>query len=449
MLRVVSLAVFATASLAFADPSAKQAAQANNTFGWKLFQQVVADEAKQQKDTNILVSPLSASIALAMAQAGATGTTLKEMLGTLGYPGTDVAASDALTDAIGALAKDLLGRKTEEVIHTANLVVSNKDAFRLEPTYENMIKSKYNFTESEQPPVMHRSFSDQSTLDGINDWVKLNTDKQIKEILKKLDPEMVAILLNALLFQGKWASQFEARATYNTSKIEEAEKGEYQFGVPHFTSSTGKKVDDVEMMKSEVSYGFNDTKDFQLISLPFCAKSHIQALGNQKKMVCDTTGDFALDLIVPKNKGTAYSMVAKLDLATYQKAVAAMKTEDNELHVPKFKFEYGLTSPKSLKDALRNQGMKSAFVSRPDHFSRLGVPYKKKNIFIQDVLQKTAVEMEEGGFKASAVTAVVLSLESARGGGPLKVDRAFAFFLRDRVTGALLFQGVASHPQWK
>src|SRR5689334_24312858 len=53
---------------------------ANNDFSFSLFRRLGAAEA----DSNVFVSPLSASVALGMALNGASGTTFDEMRATLG-----------------------------------------------------------------------------------------------------------------------------------------------------------------------------------------------------------------------------------------------------------------------------------------------------------------------------------------------------------------------------
>ena len=78
----------------------KTAVEANNQFGWSLFSKVVTDEAKAGKDTNLLLSALSANVALSMAQAGAQGDTQSEMLKALGYS----VSSDEVNQAVMLLA---------------------------------------------------------------------------------------------------------------------------------------------------------------------------------------------------------------------------------------------------------------------------------------------------------------------------------------------------------
>jgi serine protease inhibitor len=72
---------------------AEQAAIAANTrFGLALFREVNRTTAR---DSNLVLSPLSASMALGMAMNGARNTTLVDMARVLGFETTDLSAINA------------------------------------------------------------------------------------------------------------------------------------------------------------------------------------------------------------------------------------------------------------------------------------------------------------------------------------------------------------------
>jgi serine protease inhibitor len=64
-------------------------------------------------------------------------------------------------------------------------------------------------------------------------------------------------------------------------------------------------------------------------------------------------------------------------------------------------------------------------------------------VWVDLVKQKSFVKVDEEGTVAAAVTGAVI-VESA----PLeiRVDRPFAFFIRERLTGTVLFLGVVNDP---
>jgi serpin B len=87
--------------------------------------------------------------------------------------------------------------------------------------------------------------------------------------------------------------------------------------------------------------------------------------------------------------------------------------------------------------------MADAFSSKADLSGIDGT----KELFIQDVVHKAFVEIDEAGTEAAAATAVIISLK-AMPQQPVQVtvDRPFAFFIRDVQTGTVLFVGRVVDP---
>ena len=101
-----------------------------------------------------------------------------------------------------------------------------------------------------------------------------------------------------------------------------------------------------------------------------------------------------------------------------------MRTEEVHLELPKFEFEF--TS--ELKSVLNKLGMNDAFNKNIANFKGIG-----KELFIEKVIQKTYLKVDEEGTEAAAITIV-------GGGGeigfipkiyPMIVDRPFLFLLKN------------------
>ncbi len=410
---------------------------ANNEFGDLLFKKSVASE--KQADTNVLISPLSAFVALSMAQAGAEGDTRKEIATALQLAGI---SKEDLNKGVSALVSSLLGRKSEEKIHLANSIWANSNFFNFSQGFKNDIGKYYNPSKAKDVPAYSFPFSDPSTVVKLNQWCSDNTEKLIPTILEELDDDMAAILLNAIFFESKWLQPFEKHMTYET-KTARADAGQ----VTSFTSAAKKSIDVMMMVQPELNAGHAAAKDFDMVSLPFCGKSAPQSPGS-KDLECTGKGNFVLDLILPSTKTDARKLAASLTGKDYQKAVAALQDETLELHVPKFKYAYTEEGPKLLNDFLQEMDMKRAFQSGRAEFKPMGES-SRETPYISAVLQKAVVEMEEGGFKAAAVTAVVARAESvALPQKAVKFDRAFLFALRDTQTGSVLFRGLVASPKW-
>jgi serpin B len=107
--------------------------------------------------------------------------------------------------------------------------------------------------------------------------------------------------------------------------------------------------------------------------------------------------------------------------------------------MPKFKFD----SEFSLKDNLIKMGMPAAFTDKADFSGMTEGP----ELYIDAVIHKSFVSLDEKGTEAAAATAVIMKLTSM----PVKtaevtIDRPFIFLIRDIDTGAILFVGRVLNP---
>jgi serpin B len=102
----------------------------------------------------------------------------------------------------------------------------------------------------------------------------------------------------------------------------------------------------------------------------------------------------------------------------------------------------GLEHP--LNESLQKLGMTRAFQPYQADFSRLS-PSRGLELYIDKVLQRTFVDVNEEGTEAAAVTSVGIvpvSLPPA-----IYVDRPFVFALRERISGTILFLGKVVDPR--
>jgi serpin B len=89
-------------------------------------------------------------------------------------------------------------------------------------------------------------------------------------------------------------------------------------------------------------------------------------------------------------------------------------------------------------------GMPDAF--DPDRADFSGMT-GKRDLYIDDVLHKAFVAVDEEGTEAAAATAVIMDLASAMlPGVTLTVDRPFIFMIRDLPSREILFVGRVLNP---
>ena len=340
-------------------------------------------------DKNYMVSPFSLKMAMSLAANGADGTTKDEILTAFGIDNLD---------SYNTVAKELIERYegTSSVkLNVANSIWLNKDVagkdIKFTDEYKKLVSEYYKGTASEEDA--------KNIAMKINSWVEKKTNNKIKNLLPEGDAKFLSVLVNTIYFKGEWAEQFEEYAT----KEED------------FTDRNGK-VEKTDFMHKTERYRFYEDENMKMVRVPYKG------------------GKTAMYLVLPTNED-------KMDIAT---ALDNMNSYKVRLSFPKFKTEYSL----SFKEILKHIGIEKAFEKWEAEFDEVmfeGVK-EEENVYVDDVLQKTFIEVDENGTEAAAATAVIMNEATSIGPGmeeikEFKADRPFIYFIRDDVTHEVLFIG--------
>jgi serpin B len=345
-----------------------------------------------QQDKNLFCSPLSVSQALAMTYAGAKGITAEEMKKALHYPGDSVHAGFSALNSIF---------KTINDSGKVKLTVANALWTKLVLAPEFSAKMK-KFYKGEFYPL--------TTEIPINNWAEKKTNKLIKNLLNPEDitQDVKLVLTNAVYFKGNWKSRFVKE---NTTKQ------------PFFLNN--RTSIETDLMQIETYFKYHESKEYQYIELPY--------EGDQVSMM----------VILPKAECSVKNVFESLNAEQIAKTNEKAYNQKVLLFLPKFKFEtsYDLIPP------LENLGIKSAF--KGGNFS--GITKEKEPLEISKVLQKAAIEVNEKGAEAAAVTVVTMRVTSSLHGEEppviiFRADRPFIFAIKENSTGAILFTGVMEKP---
>lgn len=340
-------------------------------------------------DKNYMVSPFSLKMAMSLAANGAGGTTKDEILTAFGIDNLD---------SYNTAAKELIERYegTSSVkLNVANSIWLNKDVagkdIKFTDEYKKLVSEYYKGTASEEDA--------KNIAMKINSWVEKKTNNKIKNLLPEGDAKFLSVLVNTIYFKGEWAEQFEEYAT----KEED------------FTDRNGK-VEKTDFMHKTERYRFYEDENMKMVRVPYKG------------------GKTAMYLVLPTNED-------KMDIAT---ALDNMNSYKIRLSFPKFKTEYSL----SFKEILKHIGIEKAFEKWEAEFDEVMFEGVKEgeNVYVDDVLQKTFIEVDENGTEAAAATAVIMNEATSIGPGmeeikEFKADRPFIYFIRDDVTHEVLFIG--------
>ncbi len=355
----------------------------------ELFQSSVQD--KDSKDKNLLISPLSIQLALAMTANGADGETKKEMEQLLGKGLTIQELNEYLHTYVSGLPSD----------EKYKLKIANSIWFRDEEERLTVEKDFLQTNADYYSAQIYRSAFDNKTLKDINNWVNANTDGMIKEMLDKIEEDTIMYLINALTFDAEWDQTYKKNDIYDGT----------------FTNINGEKRS-VEMMNSSESRYLDDGKATGFIK-------------NYKQ------GKYSFAALLPKKDTDINDYITSLTAKGLQETIGSAKNESVEVSLPKFSYEYELT----MNDLLSQLGMPTAFDSAAADFTKLGHS-SRGNIYIGKVLHKTFIQVDELGTKAGAATVVEMKDEAA----PMqrlevRLDRPFVYMILNNETNLPLFIG--------
>jgi serine protease inhibitor len=366
-------------------------------------------EMRKGENGNILVSPLSLSTALAMTANGANGGTQTEMEQVLGIASLGRERSNA---AYADLLCALDGSRGE------TLTVSNALwADSALPLKQDFLTRDRDFFGA---LLTRMSFGDQAGMAAaVNAWAAKQTHGKVTDLLdpKKIDPQTVMVLADAVYFRGAWRDPFPMSQTKPQP-----------FGLLGMTPSSDRfvhQVVDVPTMMRSGEMQYLQTPEFQAVELPY-------------------KGDTAMYVFLPKTGMDLASFETSLTSRVWAEWTGRFTPHWGTLELPRFTVE----AKSELREPLSRMGMPTAFSAEHADFTGLS---PDRPLWISEVEHSVYVSVDETGTEAAAATAVLMDKWAASSGAPFEmlVDRPFFFAIVDKRTGAPLFFGSVVDPRGK
>jgi serpin B len=109
------------------------------------------------------------------------------------------------------------------------------------------------------------------------------------------------------------------------------------------------------------------------------------------------------------------------------------------IYIPKFEFK----TKYNLNNALQTMGIKDAFDWQKANFSGMD---GTNDLFINDVVHKAYVKVNEEGTEAAAATGITIGVTSIPDFNEFKADHPFIFLIQHKETGVVLFLGKVMNP---
>lgn len=372
-------------------------ADGNNAFALDLYQSL------RSRDENLILSPFSISLALAMTYAGARGDTETQMADVLHF-GPQAETHPAF-NALDLALEDtgVVPDKDQEPMQLdiANAVFAEQ-TFTFLPDFLDTLAVNY----GAGMRLMDFANKPDPSRKEINQWVSDETKDKINDLLPEnaVTPDTKMVLVNAIYFKADWLSPFDANDTYDGT----------------FKLLDGSEVT-APMMGQHMNIPYFVGDGYAAAEIPYAGESAV------------------MTLLVP-DEGKFEEVEAELDGAMFEEMISNLAPADVTLRMPKFEYE----SSFMLSDTLAGMGMPNAFDADLADFSGMT---DQQALYIGNVIHKAFVAVDEEGTEAAAATAVIMEAATAiMPANLLVIDRPFIYFIRDVESGQILFIGRVLNP---
>lgn len=383
------------------SPDAGSLAKACNAFAGDLVPALGSD-------ANPTCSPASIAIALTMLQAGARGDTADELAHVLHLPAE--LRGERLLQAAAEL-QAAIGKPTRVLpeVEPAQLAIVNdlwaQQGFPLEQDYVTALQSAFHAA----PTLLDFRTDPEAARLRINAHIAEATNQRIKDLLNKgyIATSTRFVLTNALWFRAQWLQDFSVGATKDAA---------FHLDATHAIQ--------VPTMHQTNRFAYAENDRWQALSMPF--------LGTMIRC----------EIVLPRD-GTAIADAMQTIVAgDYEPKLAPTSVK---IALPRFQVAVGHL----LAGPLQKLGLRTAFGPTADFTGIANGRTAEERVFVDEVVHRTWIAVDEHGAEAAAATAIVMRAGSARPDEPKEftADHPFAFALRDMATGLLLFVGRVDDPR--
>lgn len=370
---------------------------ANNQFATEYYSRIIKND-----DGNIFFSPYSISTALAMTYEGAKGQTAEEIQKVFHFPeDTEIRrpASARIYNLINSEGKNYK-LTTANALWAQNDYPFVDDYFTVVSTYYGGMVTNLDFKQETE-----------KSRTTINNWMEDRTNDRIKDLIPRgiLDSATRLVLTNAIYFKANWSRQFDAQNTRDGQ----------------FKLASGNNIN-VKMMHLTSRFNYGENNDLQILEMNY--------LGNNLSML----------IILPKenNLNQIEPIFSKQSLIEWKDNM-----ENKEVIVTLPKFTFG--TKYFMSDDLEEMGMPTAFKYPEADFTGMS---PTDELYIDEVIHQTFIEVAEYGTEAAAATAVVMragAMTPTEEPKRFTADHPFIFIIQQRETGNILFMGRVMDPTTK
>ncbi len=356
----------------------------------------------RQRPDNLVFSPVSMTLAMAMLHAGARGETEAQLAQAMHFE----LPQARLHPALNWLDSRLASREADDDELTLRVVNASfgQRGYDFLPTYLDVLAENYGAGVS----LLDFAGAPENARSDINDWVAVETQDRIPDLLPPggVTSNTVLALVNAVYFKADWLFPFSPART--SSETFYAPDGEVQ----------------VDMMHGRPRACWYYAGDgYQAVALAFRSDGVTEGRGLEMAFILPDEGGFE-------------DFEAALDGALLDEVISGLEEGDVILSLPRFEFSADI----DMIEMLTELGLRDAFSNAADFSGING----RRDLVVTEARHEAFISTNETGVEAAAAT--VAFPEPVSETIRLTFDRPFLFLIRDVETDAPLFLGRVLNP---
>ncbi|KAL6658121.1 hypothetical protein ACP70R_003707 [Stipagrostis hirtigluma subsp. patula] len=378
-------------------------------------------------DRNLVFSPLSIHVALALMSAAAAGDTLDEILAFVGAPSRDELAEFVGGTVVDRVLADQSGVGGPSVSFACGAWTDKR--WPLRPAYVDTVVGKF---KGNTWAVDFRNEPKESR-QQINAWVAEATRNLITEVLDPNDdnPYTVHVVANAIYFKGEWRNPFKKENTVDHE----------------FRRFDGSSVE-VPFLQSWSDQYIACHEGFKVLKLPY------EMMDEFTWNLYDTLPKFSMCIFLPSGDKGLQRVVEKIASSPefLHDHLPTKSVPVGQFRLPKFKLAF----ERDIAPDLEDLGLKLPFDDEKANMGDMLLQGDSQGVKVSRVIHKAVIEMNEEGSEAAAVTLesdddLGFSLYGDYDVPPIKLvnfvaDHPFAFFIVEEESGSIVFAGHVLDP---
>ena len=338
---------------------------------------------KDKPNEDVVVSPLSAAIALSMLYNGAANKTKEEIMYAMGL-------SQYNNDSLNSLIQKWIESLKKNNINIANGIWANGSNI-LRPEFMDLMLKYYDAKSNSL------NFSNSQSLESINNWISDKTDGNIKEAVASLNERDKIVLANAINFSQEWELEFDP-------------------------DNTEKNV-----------FYLSDGNTKPCVFIENTDKYHALEGGNFNAVAIPYKGSFTMYLLVSNGMfSNLKNLRTNIELSCFNDIVARLTKQKVIIRMPKLVTKSNIDLKKPLGhtslDLNKCVGIKDAFDNNAD-FSEMSIAGKE--LFVSVLSQTNNIVVNESGTKATSSTVAVMTSKSISMPLSVNANRPFMFIVWD------------------